>query len=237
MTGAHPKGLPPPTGRGEILQLHPYARQPYKRVIAEMLLARQGGRCPRSNPDAACEGLGEMHHRDGNPNGWASENLELLCERHHRAETNRQRAEVRRSIEMCEKVPAESKPFPTSQAPSATLENEKSENYLARFAQAAPAFFEKYSGVVSVKGFTLAMISACRYTDVFGRVRQPSSVTIRRYIDDRMFDETLNPSGWFEFTTTLEGQNGIAWARKPPPAELTLMKDGEPYKPGGKIDP
>ena len=156
----------------------------------------------------------EIHHKDGNPNHWDSMNLEGLCESHHRGETNRQRAEIRRSIEMCEKTEGVQALKPTSQAPSATLENEKSENYLSRFTQAAPAFFELYPGVVSIKGFVLKMISECRYTDAFGRARQPSSVTVRRYIDDRMYDEVLNPEGWFVFTTTSEGYDGITWRQK-----------------------
>ena len=228
----------PPSDKSDIptLRLHDYARAPWKLAIAQSLSKDQGGVCPdaQSGPDhVVCEGLAEIHHRDGNPNHWDYANLALLCLRHHRIRTNLQRTEARRhSASVCVKNAGVSFDGAGLSPRSVSLEDDKHENYTARFDRAAPAYFGALtwdsgeSPVVSIRTFRRAMIGALAYTDEAGRKHRPSQVTIDRYIDADIFPD--NPDGRFAYAQTKANEDGIRWAAKRPESAKKEEKELEP---------
>ena len=106
-------------------RLHDYTRAPHLRAIAEGKLAMQGGLCARPESEGVlCDGIYlELDHINANPDDWTWDNLQLLCERHHRIKTNRDRARVRHPVSVCVK-----KPRPTAdRAKWASKEGQKAE--------------------------------------------------------------------------------------------------------------
>ena len=119
---ASPEVGPSDSGRR---RLHEYTRAPHKMAIAQGKLKEQGGLCAWSkSEDAVCDGTYlELDHISGNSDDWTWENVQLLCERHHRIKTNRDRTRVRHSMSVCVK-----KPSPTvDRATWASKEGQKAE--------------------------------------------------------------------------------------------------------------
>ena len=220
--------LKPDSAKAPMLRLHDYKRESKKRVIAEALLERQHGRCASSNPEGGeCGGVFfEIDHikpiEEGGSDTW--ENMRLLCEHHHRIKTNQDRARIRHSADVYVNKSGVSFDGAGLSPKSVSLENDKHENYVARFDKAAPAYFLKleWDGgegpVVSIRTFRRAMIGALTYTDEAGRTHKPSQVTLDRYIDADIYPD--NPAGRFEYAQTSANEDGIRWVAKKPVAKL-----------------
>ena len=217
-TSQEAERIRPDSAKAPALKLHLYKREPKKAVIAQGLFKQQKGRCNAESEGAVCEGFLEIDHADGNPDNWDWGNLQLLCTPHHRAKTNRDRA--RRSTSLYVKKPGVSFDGAGLSPKSVSMENDKHENYVARFEKAAPAYFTALewdggdSPIVSIRTFRRAMIGACTYTDEAGRKHEPSQATLDRYVDAKIYPD--NPDGWFNYAQTEDLQDGIKWAAKRP---------------------
>ena len=127
-TSQEAERIRPDSAKAPTLKLHLYKREPKKAVIAQGLFKQQKGLCAWSKSGGGvCDGeYFELDHINGDPDDWAWENLQLLCEHHHRTKSNFDRAERRRSAGVSVKT---SKPRPdlTARSTWTSKEGQKAE--------------------------------------------------------------------------------------------------------------
>lgn len=188
-----PSVLPRPAFR-----LHEYKREPKKLEQVVKKLREQGGVCAWSKPDHdACGGVFfEQDHIDGDPKNPDWENLQVLCEHHHRTKTNLDRKVGRHPMSVrVQNAPIH---YPTSDA---SLEDIKHDNWAAKFApwirNLAEGPFRAIGNVISYPALVGLTMDAVAYVDQWGNEHIPTESTAQRYIRE----ECIRPKGCLQFCT------------------------------------
>ena len=205
------------------MSLYRYARNPRKARIAQVLFARQQGRCQLC---LCVDKPLEIDHIDGNPRNDAYPNLRLLCHRCNIAERNRQHS---KSVSV--KTPdatfqLHSNVDYSAGSPEMKV-NEQVEVEFRNWAQAKV----RLDTVVDKDTLESDLIDGgaelmgCSIATTTRHLRKLTSSEgpLRRYKNEfRKWVVKAKPGRNYD-----PGRGGFVL---PPPSKLTLMKDGEPYK-------